>query len=235
MPIRDALKKAAGLFVEIPEDSDPTDFSSDLLADVPKAAATSTPTSAPTPKPEPKTVEQIVQAAPGPNLDEVKVEPQKVESVSAPGGQPDFSRIYSSAGLPAANFTAEQALELINTLPADLPLEVKRKTVSVSITSMGKALGVTSESVVADASRKLAALASYTEALSTKTTEYVAATQLQIASMESEIAAKKKAIEESKRLLEQALSTCNTEADRLDDVLEFFSLDVAPSKNAPAK
>lgn len=227
MPIRDALKKAAGLFVEIPEDE--SIASTSPLADMEMPAK---PTTTPQPKPEPKTVEQIVKEAPGPNLDEVKVIPQKVESVSAPGGQPDFEKIYASANLPAATFSAEQALELISSLPSDLPLEVKRKTVNVSISSMGKALGVTSESVVADASRKLAALASYSEALSMKTTEYVAATQLQIAAMEADIAAKKKGIEEAKRLHEQAIATCNTEADRLDDVLEFFSLDVPPSKNA---
>ncbi len=232
MPLRDALKKAAGLFVEIPDDGQ-TDFSSSSpLSDMELPAKKPAPAAAPQPKPEPRTVEQIVKDAPGPNLDEIKVEPQKVEPVAAPGGQPDFAKIYSSASLPEVAFTAEQALELIASLPADLPLDVKRKTVSVSISSMGKALGVTSESVVADASRKLAALASYTDALGAKTSEFVAASQLQIATMEAEIASKKKSIEEAKRMLEQALSTCNAEGDRLDDVLEFFSMDVPPSKNA---
>ncbi|MBX3119733.1 MAG: hypothetical protein KF784_11755 [Fimbriimonadaceae bacterium] len=231
MPIRDALKKAAGLFVEI--EGDGPAVSNDPFADLAKTSAPEPkPAPAPAPKTETKTVEQIVKAAPGPNLDEVKVESASVEPVSAPGGQPDFAKIYESANLPPVSFSAEQALELINALPGDLPLEVKRKTVSVSITSMGKALGVTSESVVADASRKLAALSSYTDALSAKTSEYVAATQLQIAAMESEIASKKRGMEEAKRLLEQALSTCNAEGDRLDDVLEFFSLDIPPSKNA---
>ena len=216
MSFKNALRKAAGLLVELPPE--PEDYSADY---------TSPPVPAST-----KTVEQIVQETPGPNLDEIKVAPKDVQGVAAPGGAPQFAEIYKSAGLPDASFGAEQAIDMISALPSDLPLDTKRKTVSVTMSAMGKSMGVSPESVVADASRKVAAISAYTEALGTQTTAFVASTQIQIASLEKEIAEKKKLIDETKAHLESALQTCRGETDRLDDVLEFFSLDVPPSKYA---
>jgi hypothetical protein len=204
MSIKNTLRKAAGLFVEI-EDSGPSrDFDSDSLLDSSNTTST--------PAPAPKTVEQVVKEAPGPNLEEIKVEQSRVHApaVTAPGGNVKFSEIYAQANVPASTFTAEQALEMINSLPADLPIEIRRKTISVTMETMGKATGVNVETVIADASRKLAALASYSEALTTKTADFVAVTNMQVAA-----------------------GACEAEGNRLDDILEFFSLDVAPSKFAP--
>ncbi|MEQ1933467.1 MAG: hypothetical protein ABL962_06260, partial [Fimbriimonadaceae bacterium] len=158
-------------------------------------------------------------------------------AVSAPGGNVKFSEIYAHANVPASSFSAEQALEMINSLPSDLPIEVRRKTINVTMETMGKATGVNVETVVTDASRKLAALASYSEALTTTTADFVAVTNMQVAAMENEIAEKRRLIEDTKKLLHVAVGACEAEADRLDDILEFFSLDVAPSKfatNPPA-
>ena len=213
MSLRNALKRAAGLLVEFPE----TDT-----------------TSAPQPaRVPPRTVEQIVRESPGPNLDEIRVEPKDVQSVPAPSGQPNFAEVYRKASLPQAQFSAEQALEVMHSLPADLPLEVRRKTVAVTLAAMGKAMGVTIDSVVADASRKLAALTAYSEALTTRTADYVTATEKQITDLESKISDLKKEIEETKGMLANAVEACRKESEHLDDVLEFFSKDVPPSKLAP--
>jgi hypothetical protein len=224
MSFKNALHKAAGLFVELPPEqqdsmTSPSDFGIDNLAPAPKPVET-------------KTVEQIVKESPGPNLDEIKVEPKDVKGVAAPGGVPQFVDIYKKAGLPEAGFGAEQAIDMINALPADLPMDTKRKTVSVTMSAMGKSMGVSPESVVADASRKIAAISAYTEVLGSQTTEFIASTQIQIAALETEISQKKKLIDETKGHLDSALTTCKAETDRLDDVLEFFSLDVPPSKYA---
>ncbi|MEQ1821482.1 MAG: hypothetical protein ABL949_03140 [Fimbriimonadaceae bacterium] len=221
MSIKNTLRKAAGLFVEISDAPASDDFDPNSLLDSP----------APAPAPASKTVEQLVKETPGPNLSEIKVEPAKVQAptVSAPGGAVKFAEIYAQANVPVASFTAEQALEMINSLPGDLPIEVRRKTISVTMETMGKATGVNVETVVADASRKLAALDSYADALSTKTADFVAVTNMQIAAMENEITEKRRLIDDTKRLLQVAVGACESEADRLDDILEFFSLDVAPS------
>lgn len=246
MAIRDALRKAAGLFVEIEQTPTPAASSStpksglsfeELMAKSdPKnidLSGLEPESKAATAAPATKTVEQIVKDSPGPNLDEIKIlEPERAQP-TAPGGEVRFSEIYRQASLPASSFTAEQALEMINSLPADLPIDAKRQTVRITMGAMGQATGVNAESVVADASRKLAALAAYSDSLTKRTSTYVAATQLEISQLENQISEKRRVIEETKLMLERADHACDVESDRLDDVLEFFSLDVGPSKLAP--
>ncbi|MEI7576909.1 MAG: hypothetical protein WCK51_08450 [Armatimonadota bacterium] len=213
MSIRNVLNKAAGLFVEMPE-SKGIDTSTKMAV-------------APT-----KTVEQIVADAPGPNLNEIKVPETTTTPVMAPGGVVQFQAVYDSAGLPKADFGAEQALEVINSLPAELPLNVKRTTVQATLGAMGKAMGVNTESVVADASRKLAALSAYEDMMNHKTNTYVGKLEAQIKDLETQIAGIKSEIADTQAMLGKAVGACQTEADRLDDVVEFFTLDTGASKLA---
>ena len=87
----------------------------------------------------------------------------------------NFTAIYQQAALPATPFPTEQMLDLLNSLPAELSLDTRRQTVKVTLNGMGKALGVTPQTVVADATRKLAALNAYVESLAKHTTDYIAA------------------------------------------------------------
>ena len=61
---------------------------------------------------------------------------------------------------------AEQMLETLGALPAELPLETRRQTVIAMLKGMGRALGATPETIVADATRKLAALSGMSGAIS---------------------------------------------------------------------
>ncbi len=232
--IRDTLKKAAGLFVEFAED--------------PNAAASSAPKeewnvmTADTPEPErprPKTVEQIVREQPGPNLDEIKIPATAptppatpVAPVIGPDGAVNFDSIYKLASLPTVAFTAEQILELFASLPNELPLESKRATIKVTLSAMAKSLGITTEQIVSDASRKLAALAAYNESFTKQAVDYVAKTDVEIMTLEAQIAEKREAILNAKSKQTSMNQACTAEVDRLDDVLEFFTLDVPPSKLA---
>ena len=78
------------------------------------------------------------------------------------------------------------------------------------MSAMGQATGVSAESVVTDASRKLAALASYADGLMKRTNDFVAATQLDIAQLEQKIREQRQTIDETKMLLEKAVTACNT-------------------------
>ncbi len=225
MRIGDTLKKAAGLFVELPEEPEPEP----KLGDLPDLSAPL----APAPRPAAKTVEQIVRDSPGPNLDEITIPTQPQESPMSPDGTISFPAIYSMANLPSSPFTAEQVLELLNSLPAELPMETKRATLKVTLSAMAKTLGVSPETVVADASRKLAALAAYAQSYTDQANTYVQKAEIEIAAMEQEIQARRGGIEAAKAKQTQMVQACSTESDRLDDVLEFFSLDVPPSKLAP--
>ncbi len=273
MSLRDTLKKAASLLVELPPDDPsptpvgkspagaassgkPGDNLDALIAEMNQVAqAASQVTGVPTggassakaapppasgspmpPKPSAtgvKTVEQIVKDADGPSLHDITLTGREVPALKGPDGHADFTALYRRAGVPEAAFTAEQMLELLNSLPKELPLETKRQTVKVTLGSMGKSLGLTPETLVTDASRKVSALAAYTDHLVKETSASVAATEREIADLEAQVEEKRAAIRAMKDRQAEETEWCNQECDRLDDVLEFFSLDVAPSKYAP--
>lgn len=179
-----------------------------------------------------KTVEQIVRDSEGPNLDEIAVSAQDSQAVLTADGSVDFPAIYAKAGLPAAPFTAEQTLEMLASLPANLPLEVKRQTVQVTIGAIGKSIGANPETIVADASRKLAALAAYAEGFTQHTSDFVGAAEFEIESLLAQVEEKRTAILAAKEQQTKIVQICDRETDRLDDILEFFSLDVGASKYA---
>ena len=235
MSLRDHLRKAASLIVELPPE--------EPSAPQPQSEATELPTSdanldallaelenkaAPGPT---KTVEEIVRDAAGPNLDQIEVDAATTAKLSLDGSV-DFAAIYRQASLPATPFDAEQFLEMLSSLPQELPLDTKRSTVKVSLNALGKTTGTTPDTIVADASRKLAALASYLDSLGKLTNEQVAKAEQEIAEFQARIEERRKAIQSAQQLLFETTQRCTVESDRLDDVLEFFSLDVPPSKYA---
>lgn len=224
MDIREQLRKAAGLFVELPQE--------DRMEARPQTQESQNPPemlSPPVPAPVSRTVEQLVRDAQGPNLDEIRVAPDVAAPSVAKDGKADFAAIYEHAGLPIAPFTAEQMLEMLNSLPPELPLSTRRQTVKVTLQAMGKSLGATADTIVADASRKMAALAAYTDALTKQTAETVTSAQAEIAALEARIETQRQAITTAQQKQSDAARLCSAESERLDDVLEFFSLDVPPS------
>ena len=234
MSLKATLRKAAGLLVELPPEeqaiTDPAELDKKLAevnqqleklgGDKPARPA--------------KTVEQIVQDTKGPNLDQIKVPSEAAQQplISAEG-HVDFSAVYKKAGVGTPAYTAEQMLELLASLPKELPMETRRQTVKVTLNSLGKTLGASPETIVADATRKLAALDSFVDAVTRHTAEYITTAQVEIASLEAKIAERRKGIEAAQQRQGSATEQCVRESARLDDLLEFFSLDVAPSKYAP--
>ena len=222
MPLSDALKKVKGFLIETePGDEEPvsaTPFPAAPNAPAPKAT---------------KTLEQIAREQPGPSLDEIKVPATPTQPVERTDGSVDYGAIYAVAGLPAAAFTAEQVLEILASLPEALPLEAKRATLKVTLNAMSATMGVTPETVVADASRKLTALGQFANTYSGDAVAYVQKAEADIARMEADIAKRREGIENAKRRQAHMVEACNVEADRLDDVLEFFSMDAGSSKLAP--
>lgn len=221
MSLKNALHRAANLFVELPDQPAPV---------FDPAAFDSVQTPAPT---QPRTVEDVVKQAPGPNLDQIQTPP---ETAKAPpfnsDGVPDFKAIYERSGVPAVPFGADEALQVINSLPAETPMEAKRKLVGATLSAMGKAMGVTTDSVVADASRKIAALNSFTEQLTAQTNQYQALIEQKVADLKKQIADCEAQHEEASQKLTKVVSACEAEGARIDDVLEFFTLDSPPSKHA---
>lgn len=255
MPADGTSTDEAGLKPEEGQSPDTKDYSTrpapdidELLAAVrgPKDAKTETAKGVSTGEKMPTaTAAQVVQSGPGPNLDQIKnaaagavaTSENKTEKPSVMGadGKVNLPVIYEAAGVPASTFTAEQALEVIQSLPADLPLEVRRQTVKATLNAIGKTLGATPQSIVGDATRKLAALEAYVESFNRKSEEFTKKVEADIATLEAQIQEKRKAIENARKRVDDLSHFCDQEAERLDDVLEFFSLDVGPSKYAADK
>jgi len=229
MRIDETLRRAAGLFVELPE-PEPKETKPWSVMDTPAAAPAprqAAPASAPA-----RTVEQIVRETPGPHLDEIKPLATPSAPVIDSTGEVNFTSIYSLANLPSSPFSAEQVLELLATLPKELPIEARRATVNVTVNAMAKATGVNADAIVADASRKLAALASYAKSYADQASQFITRADAEITALQAEIEQKKRAIDDAKSKQTQLVHACTAESDRLDEVLEFFSLDVHPSKYA---
>jgi hypothetical protein len=249
MSIADKLRKAASYFVELPpqtetpeseakpsynfsEPGDAADPRISLPVNDPIAPRAETGPS-PVIADAPRTVEQIVRESEGPNLEDIQVAvgdgppPQKAD------GTLDFEQIYAKAGLPGASFTAEQMIEMLVGLPANMPLEMKRQTVMVTVNAMGKAIGATPETIVADASRKIAAIAAYAEGATKQAQEKAQLAEMEIELLLKQVEAKRGEIlaaREAAAAIEQA---CEAEVDRLDDVLAFFSAGNAGTGAAP--
>ncbi len=214
MSLKNALRRAASLLVELPPEPEQ---SYDYEA----------------PEPVHRTVEQLVAAAPGPNLDEIKVPVETPRApLVGPDGAPNFESIYEQAGVPKVAFGANEALGVIKSLPAELPMDIKRRTVGATLTAMGKAMGVSTDSVVADASRKIAALASFEEQLRNQTDLYALSASTQVDQLKSQIAEIEGKVAQAQEKLAFAGKLIDEEADRVDDILEFFTLDASPSRNA---
>lgn len=248
MDLSSKLRKAASLFVELPPEPEaptpPTapathEGVSPEMSDIDRRLAAmnqnlSSMNAAPAPvqTQSPRTVEQIVRDADGPNLDQINVPSSAPPPVLTGDGRVDFSALYQQAGLPPTPFTAEQTLDMLTSLPQQLPLETRRQTVQVTLGALGKTIGATSETIVADASRKLAALAAYSESVAKDTADFLAAAEFEIAALQAQIEEKRGGIMAAREKQAQVAQLCATEADRLDDVLEFFSLDSGASRYA---
>lgn len=227
------MRKAASLIIEMPPEPNPiTNLrSSDIdLDDLPEFDL---PAEARLPGvvSEPRTVEQLVRDSPGPDLSDIEVGDVAPEITAAQ--TLDFAAIYRAANLPTEQFGAEATLEMLRSLPSELPLETRRVTVKAMLGTLGKNMGATPQSIVADASRKLAALQSFISFMENKSGETVAKSEAEIAELERQIDAHRTAIQNSRAELTRLTKNCEAEAARLDDVLEFFSLDEGASKYAP--
>ena len=254
MPIADKFRKAVGLFVTMdePEPDAPRalNFSEPAPSPTPHENAPSAEmteldrklaeierkskaigTGPQTPQP-PQTVEQLVRQSDGPNLDEIKVSAEETSGALLPNGNVDMQAIYAGAKLPTVTFGAEQTRELLSKLPNGLSLDMQRQMVAATLTTMGATMGASAETIVADASRKLAALASYVEDLRKVTTERMSYSQAEIEALQARITEQQGIIASTQQQLTTAQAQCEAEADKIDDILEFFSLDTGPSKYA---
>ena len=148
------------------------------------------------------------------------------------GDQVDFAAVYGQAGVPPLAFTAEQTLELIRSLPADLPLATKRQTLDASLNTLGRAMNVSKDQVLVDAHHKLQALAAYEEAARVQRDAAVSAMQQRVQELQAQIDAERQKAAAAETQYQTILKQCEVQGDLLDEVQEFLTLDEGTSRLA---
>lgn len=147
-------------------------------------------------------------------------------------GDVDFIRIFQQYELPIAAFSAEQAMNMLQSLPRDLALRTKRVTVNTTLSAIGKVVGATPQDIVADAARKKETLERYVESLGEEVEATTATTQAEIERLQAEINAHKDSLRSLTRKRAAASEVCRSRMDLFDQVTHFFDYDEA-QLNAP--
>lgn len=237
------LKKVKGLFVEDTNITDSTttnDHNSDIdtgsdawkqWEEIANGKTSNTP----------MPLTDAIARQPGPDIDSVSVslpqspENKPVDELVMPkrrdDGTWDFSAIYVHSNLQSPAFTAEQAREFIASLPESLPLEVRRETVGKTLSAIAKTLSITPDVIASDAALKIATVEDFRGKIQQRFSEYEIKAQQAIVEYEKKIAETKANIELSKTRSADVMRACDAEVDKLDDVTEFFTLDIGSSKH----
>jgi len=227
MGVRETLRKAKDLIVESPDDSRPSDRPVD------QGKSQFKPGEPPLSRIDNKSAPEqpgnpTAQAREAAGLDQAKGPTTSPQSMMTDLSV-DFAGIYRQANLPSVAFTAEQMMGMLSELPTELPLDTKRRTVKVTLNTMGKSVGATPETIVADAYGKRTVLAAYVDSVSRQTEKLVASAEAEIARLRVQIEDKRVAIEVAQNKQVRAVQMCQAESAKLDNVLEFFSSDVSPA------
>ncbi len=149
--------------------------------------------------------------------------PEAAASPVDADGLVDFPALYTQAGVPTVPFTAEQAQEMLMQMPANVSEETRQQVINVTLAALGRSVGGTPEAIVADASRKQAALRAFRASRGDQLVELTSAAQARIADMERQIETSKAVIEQAKQQYQTLSEACEAEEASLDNVVDFFS------------
>lgn len=149
-------------------------------------------------------------------------DPASAPSPASQLGDFDLADLYQQEGIPPAALTAEQALEILRTLPEGLSPEIQSQAFKDLLRKKGAPLGLSPETVVEDARRKINVLSASAKGMPEKLAEFVSSAEAEIASFEEQIRERKKAIEEAQEQQRQLNQKCHSEIERLTTVLQLL-------------
>ncbi len=138
-------------------------------------------------------------------------------------GLVDFERLYAQAGVPTVPFTAEQALDMLRNMPSGVSEEARQQVINVTLAALGRSVGGTPEAIVADATRKQAALQSFRQTRGDQLADLTSAAQARVADLQKEISKSQAMMEAAKTQHAHLSENCRSEEARLDTVVDFFS------------
>jgi len=184
---------------------------------------------------EPEEPQEPREAAPpAPPVVELKGDVPLPATAAAPI---DFGAVYRAAGIAEeARDRVEKSVTLLQTLPPDAPVAVKRQIVEASL----KAFGYPVEQIVDAGAAQLRALQAFIEFSRRATQKVVVEGEVRIEELSQEIAARveelnrqiaelKARSEEKQRAQEQLAARCDEQMNRVRQVLEFFQGSGAPA------
>jgi len=138
-------------------------------------------------------------------------------------GDVRFEAVYAQARVPAVPFTAEQALDMLGNMPADVSERARHDVINVTLAALGRSVGGTPEAIVADAARKQAALQEFRRTRGDEMVDLTGTARARIADLQGEIAKSEALIEKAGQQYEALTRSCQAEESRLDAVVDFFS------------
>ncbi len=138
-------------------------------------------------------------------------------------GLVNFEALYQQAGVPTVPFTAEQALDMLHNMPAGVAEETRQQIINATLSALGRSVGGTPEAIVADATRKQAALQAFRRTRGDQLADLTSTAEARIAELQREIEKSQAIIEKAKRQYDTLTSSCQSEEARLDTVVDFFS------------
>ena len=138
-------------------------------------------------------------------------------------GEVNFERIFQSAKLPEARFTAEQAVNMLNALPENLPIAIKRKTVTATFAALGNPSGAEPNAIRADATGKRESLSVYLDALTSQTEQICRESQEEITHLEEQLLHHRERKAEAERKHAIAWEACRRQMGLMDEVMVFFN------------
>jgi len=146
-------------------------------------------------------------------------------------GLVSFDALYAQANVPVVPFTAEQALDMLHNMPPGVSDDSRQQIINVTLSALGRSVGGTPEAIVADATRKQAALSAFRSARGDGLADLTSAAEAHVADLQREIEKSQAVLAQAKRQYETLSRACEDESARLDTVVDFFSQ--APAARKP--
>ena len=180
-----------------------------------------------------RSVGDLLEELDGPGLQQIEAGAQAAAAVPPlQNGQVDFTAIYAQSSIDVMPFGAERTLELIQSYPADMTVEVRRQALDAALKPICTAMNVTKEALVTDATRKLNALAGFVDATQKERDAVAGQAQEKIRSLREQIQAEEARVSEAEATYRAIVEQCEAEGERLDQVQEILTLDREPSAMA---
>ena len=143
-----------------------------------------------------------------------------------PDSELDFAELYAHFGIVRAAFSAEQLAQIIANLPDELDADGRRETVRAVLGAL-EAQGVTPEKVVADATRKIAAINAAIGQIEARANENVENLEARIADLQQQLDAARREIIETRTRQSRLKHECEDKLGQMTTTREFFGPTVA--------